>query len=386
MFNRKSVFAAACLGMLLFGISLISLGTILPALIQEYNLDKQTAGTLVSILPIGILCGSVIFGPVVDRYGYKNLLILCAFFVFIGLEGFAFANSFTLLCISIFLIGFGGGVINGGTNALVSDISSQEKGANLSLLGVFFGIGALGIPVIMGLFLKTYSYHSIIGLVGLLVLIPIIYFFTVGFPTPKHSQGLPVKAGLSLLKDPIIILTGFILFFESGLEGMVNNWSTTFLQQSKGIEEGSALYALSFVMLALTVSRLILGFLLKKMQAYIVLYICVVLAFAGALLLSYAQELPLLILGAVLLGAGFSAAFPVILGYVGEIYAELSGTAFSIVIVIALLGNTILNYLVGAVAQSAGIGSFPVILMISIVLMTVLLYSVLNKLKLKIKI
>ena len=38
----------------------------------------------------------------------------------------------------MFLFGLGGGAINGATSALVSDISEKEKGANLSLLGVFF--------------------------------------------------------------------------------------------------------------------------------------------------------------------------------------------------------------------------------------------------------
>jgi hypothetical protein len=33
----------------------------------------------------------------------------------------------------------------------VADISKDSKTANLSLLGVFFGIGALGMPFILGL-------------------------------------------------------------------------------------------------------------------------------------------------------------------------------------------------------------------------------------------
>ena len=50
----------------------------------------------------------------------------------------------------MFLFGLGGGAVNGATNALVSDISEKDKGANLSLLGVFFGLGALGMPFILG--------------------------------------------------------------------------------------------------------------------------------------------------------------------------------------------------------------------------------------------
>src|SRR5688572_5816110 len=118
------VFAAACVSLLLFGITLITLGSVLPALTKLYSLDGVGAGTLVSILPIGILCGSLIFGPIADRYGYKVLLNVSIFLSAAGLVGMSFFLNLPVLYGCVFLIGFGGGIINGGTSALVSDISS----------------------------------------------------------------------------------------------------------------------------------------------------------------------------------------------------------------------------------------------------------------------
>jgi FHS family glucose/mannose:H+ symporter-like MFS transporter len=63
---------------------------------------------------------------------------------------------------------------------------------------------------------------------------------------------------------------------------------------------------------------------------------------------------------------------------VGELYPEISGTAFSIVIVLALAGNSLLNYLVGMVSKLWGIVNFPVIIIICVVFMT-LLYSIVSK-------
>jgi hypothetical protein len=40
--------------------------------------------------------------------------------------------------------------------------------------------------------------------------------------------------------------------------------------------------------------------------------------------------------GVSLLGCGLAATFPVVLGFVGDRYAQLAGTAFSVVIVMAL--------------------------------------------------
>src|SRR6266542_2025742 len=146
MFNRTHVFAAACLGMFLFGIVFLSLGSVNNMLAERFHLDDNGIGTLTALLPFGILAGSLVFGPIVDRFGYKWLLVLCALVVFAGLEGMAFGNSKGLIQTFVFLIGFGGGGLNGATNALAADVSAGERAAKLSLLGVFFGIGALGMP------------------------------------------------------------------------------------------------------------------------------------------------------------------------------------------------------------------------------------------------
>ena len=136
--------------MLLFGISLITLGSLAPSLKTKFMLDGVASGTLFSILPIGILAGSFVFGPVCDHYGFKRILILACIAMTAGFEGIAFARSVPVLKSCVFLFGLGGGIINGSTNALIADISEKNKGANLSLLGVFFGIGALGMPLLLG--------------------------------------------------------------------------------------------------------------------------------------------------------------------------------------------------------------------------------------------
>lgn len=127
MYKKTPVFIAAFLGMLLFGISLITLGSVTPHLKTKFMLDGIAAGTLFSILPVGILCGSLLFGPVCDRYGYKLLLILACIGMFAGFEGIAYASSLGILKICVFVFGAGGGVINGATNALVADISDEKK-------------------------------------------------------------------------------------------------------------------------------------------------------------------------------------------------------------------------------------------------------------------
>src|SRR5690606_7326048 len=184
MYNRNKVFSAACIGLFLFGMTLITLGSILPSLTTKFESEGLNAGILVAVLPIGIMLGSLVFGPIVDRYGYKMLLIISVLISAISLEGLAFTNTLTLLYICIFLIGLGGGIINGGTSALVADISSDHKGASLSLMCVCFGIGALCMPLLLGCLSGYFKFTTILAAVGMFIVLPVIYFFHLKFTDP----------------------------------------------------------------------------------------------------------------------------------------------------------------------------------------------------------
>lgn len=386
MTHLRSLFISACIGMLLFGIVMISLGTINTFLAEKLNLDELTIGSLAAMLPFGILVGSLIFGPIVDRFGYKIILITCTLFIAIAIEGIAFATNFTVIQFSFFLIGLGGGAINGSTNALVADISPEHKGAKLSLLGVFYGVGALGMPVVLGTLSTYFHYNTIVKIIGLITILPVFYFGCLRFPEPKHKQSLPLKNGFRLIKEKALILIGLVLFFESGIEGITNNWTTTYLQTDIGISPDKALFALSGMVAALSLARLILGNLLKHIRPYLIVYTCLGFIITGSLNLLLISSYFASVIGLILMGIGFAAGFPVMLGYVSDLFPALSGTAFSIVFTIALIGNILINYLVGIITYNAGIHHYLTIILVSVIFMVTLFSIVCKQIRHTIKI
>ncbi len=379
MYNRRQVFWAACLGMLIFGVVLTTLGAILPSVIERFGVEMAHAGSLFLLMSFGILVGSLVFGPIVDRYGYKGLMLLCSGLILLGLEGIAFAPSFDWLRLAVLLIGLGGGVINGGANALVADISEGGRSAGLSLLGIFFGIGAVGVPFSLALLLDTFSYTSLIATVGLLVLIPILFIAAIRFPVPKQAQGFPIREGMGMLRDPVLILFGLMLFLQSGMEITVGGWTATFFQEELGLAGNRALFFLSLYWFGMMLTRLVLGGLLTRVSPAPVLSVCIGIALVGATLLLVAQSLVLGGTGIFLIGVGFAAGFPVVLGYVGDRYAALSGTAFSIVLVMALTGGMSLPYLTGVMGQAYGLRASFLIIPAGLVLLLVLFALVLRR-------
>jgi MFS transporter, FHS family, glucose/mannose:H+ symporter len=373
MFNRRQVFAAACLGMLLFGVVMTTLGAILTDVIQRFSVGAVEAGTLLSMMSIGILLGSVLFGPIVDRYGYKGLLLAGTALVLVGLQGLAFAPVFDGLRLSALLIGFGGGVLNGGTNALVADISEEGRSSGLSYLGIFFGLGAFGIPFAMGSLKAALTPTMIVALVGVLFVIPLIYFAVIRFPSPKHDQGFPIREGLRLTRDGVLILLGLMLFLQSGMEIMVGGWTTSFFTEVIALEAGTAVFYLSLFWAGIMLARIVLGNILKKMRPAVVLVGFIAVALAGALLLLASTGLTTAAPGIFLIGWGLAAGYPVILGFVADRYPRLSGTAFSIVLVIALVGGTVMPYLAGVIAEPYGMRMSFVLVPVCLVLQAGLL-------------
>lgn len=380
-YHKNLVFTAACIGMCFFGVSMITLGSVLPALVSKLGLSGLQATSLVTFLPLGMLIGSVIFGPIVDRFGHKALLVPGCIIVLLGVEGLIFFRSVPLLQVSIVGIGLGGGILNGETNALVSDISGEsEKGSRLSFLGMFYGLGALGIPSLLGILSEYYSFETILQGIGFIMLAGILFCIPVRFPTPKQAQGFPVKEGLGLLKESALLLLSLVLFFQSGIEGVCNNWSTSYLGRMTDIPANRALIVLTCMVAGLTIARMLQIVIFKKVQPAKVLPYSLILTAIGLGLLTASPGFLRAATGMVLIGMGLSPTYPVILSILGTRYPALSGTAFSIALAIALVGQTCMNGLMGMISvYDNGIALYPYMMIGSLVVMLIIFLRVPRK-------
>jgi fucose permease len=100
----------------------------------------------------------------------------------------------------------------------------------------------------------------------------------------------------------------------------------------------------------------------------------------GLLFLAIGESFNASVTGLIILGAGLAGGFPIMLGFVGNSYRELSGTAFSLVLVIALVGNIIINYCMGIIAQEYGIQHLITVAFAELFVMIVLCIFILKKL------
>ncbi|HUP12976.1 MAG TPA: MFS transporter, partial [Niastella sp.] len=170
-------------------------------------------------------------------------------------------------------------------------------------------------------------------------------------------QGFPLKQGISISGDKVLLLVAFFLFFQSSLEAIINNWTPLFLMETLGMKKGSAILALTMYVAALTAMRILLGSVFRKLDGIKVMYVSLFSILAGLIFLKLSATSGAAMYGLVLLGIGLSAGFPIMLGFIGTRFTQLPGTAFSIVLVVALVGNILVNYIAGLIAGKYGINS-----------------------------
>ena len=363
--EKNNAFAAACFGMMFFGITMVALGSVLPSLSQHLELSSVHIATLASTLTASILAGSVIFGPVCDTYGHRALFFSSCFAVVAGLAGIAIAESFEILLISYVLIGMGGGVLNGQTNTIASDLYDDEstRNARLSLLGAFYGVGAIAITLLVGTLGDIIHYQYL--LLSLVVLLGIgsVLCFKAKFPAPTHAQSFPLRDVFRMLRSPSLVFLSLVLLFESSIESVTNNLVTSYFAGMKGV-----VLLLTVMMAALTVARFFLTWLSKRMKPNVILYSFFAVLFAGFALLPAASTIAVAMIAMVLIGFGTAAIYPIVLGQLGTRFKRLSGTAFGIAISIALAGSSLINAFVGGLLLQY----YPYVMMVAVLAMAVL--------------
>ncbi|MBE0711380.1 MAG: MFS transporter, partial [Candidatus Aminicenantes bacterium] len=300
--------ASAWAGIFVFGIVMAIFGAILPSLFDRIGFGAGAAGNLFLTMNFAMLVTTLFFGPLVDRFGFKALLAVSAFLVAGAFLLLSMASTYGLVLGAAVVLGLGGGGLNGGTNALTSDLHDGDKrGSALNVLGIFFGFGALTIPFLIGTLRELLGIPKILQVATFLSLVPFVIYVVLRFPKAKQPQGFPIKEAAGIVRSPLLWLCAFILFFQSGNEFTVGGWISTYLQKTFGFGGSAAALVLAAYWAAIMSGRLLSSRIVRAVRSETLILGSAALALCAAVLMAISPSGNVAAAGAVVIGLGFAA-------------------------------------------------------------------------------
>lgn len=333
--QRTALIVTAYAGMFVFGAILLVMGSLLPSLQLSYT----RTGNLGTFPLAGILGATILVGPFLDTFGAKPALGIALTLISVALAAMPFMHSYWGLAIAALAYGFGGGVLNTATNALVSELTVSGRGAALNLLGCSFSLGALSAPLMMsslGGSIAPRFALLVLAAVTASILIAVLFL---RFPPPVQAHHR-IRSLLPVLSLPLVWLFGMVLFFESGSENCMFVWSSKLTADVLRVSPQRANLALVGLTAALGAGRLLAVLWLRWLGGRNTILLSATTAAAGAFLVYCQMGFASMVAGFVVVGLGMAAIFPTTLGLAGDRFPEETGTVFGAIMTVALVGGT----------------------------------------------
>jgi AAHS family benzoate transporter-like MFS transporter len=135
------------------GYDIFVFGAAIPLLIRDLHISPAQAGVLASLSPIGNLVGSLLFGPVADRFGRRNTVVVTAILFYTGMGFTGLSQNLAMFSFLRVLTGIGVGGSMPNVIALATEYL-PTRNRSLAISGLMSGIQVGGIAAaLLGLWI-----------------------------------------------------------------------------------------------------------------------------------------------------------------------------------------------------------------------------------------
>ena len=354
--RRWWVVALSAATFALTGACLTLPGTLLPVLLEAFQIRLVEAGSMFALQPMGYLCTVLAAAPLIGRFGMRAMLAVALFTAAAGLAGFGLVSHWIAGAVMMCLFGLGHGVFEVAANTLLITVGGERRANVLNLAHLFFGVGSLIGPLLSTRAVAAgVSWRIAFAFAGGAVATmgggwSLLAVDAVAERSPR-ADGSRRSAVRSRLAGLLALLLGLYVGVEMG----VGAWLTKYMVTVRGTTLVYAGNALSLYWLGLAVGRLILSRSSHHFREE-VLNLVLALSATGALLaalLAPGQATATVCFA--LSGLGLSGIFPAVIALGGRHHPHDTAGATSVMIAGAGLGGIVIPLLMSAVADRAGL-------------------------------
>lgn len=336
---------AACLAIFVYGMVASMLGTINPGLASKFQLDNAQTGYVALAQGIGLIIASVSVGPLIDRKGKKIGLLLGLALVAVSFFALATATGFEMIVLAMLVLGFGGGIVLTGANALGSDVSESKRATVLNFLNVFVGLGGLMTPFVAGNLLAGDAIRVAWGAAIITSATFLLHLF-LKIPPPVESPDQATGSS-DVFRHPILYVLALVIMLYTACEFGIWNWLSKYLI-NQGIQESTALNILSLgFALGLLLGRVAVAPVLIKIPPLTVTTISAVLMAITTYAMLQTSDPTIAAAAVFCAGLAMAPVFPTTVAIVAGIFKQGTATAIGFTITCGFTGVALSSPLIG---------------------------------------
>ncbi len=201
----------------------------IPTIKSTLQIDDGQLGLAIFFMALGTLLMITIAPKIILFLGVGRATAF-GLFIFLGTFIIPFsANSYNLLCLSLFLVGAFSGFTDVAMNTLVTEIEKQDKVHMMSANHGFFSLGGFIGAGIGGFFLS----ESVIPLYHLLIVVTILFILNLLIVRSyfRISSNSDEEHSFQLKNFKPLIVLALLAFFVMASEGAIVDWSALYLEK-----------------------------------------------------------------------------------------------------------------------------------------------------------
>ncbi len=361
--HRLPAAVVGCLTLLAIGWTGLLIPSLLRSIRDTFGVDDAGIGVLYFLYALAYAAGSFGGGPATERLGRPAILGGAALAHAAGLIGLGLAPTFPWFVAVSLLGGLGAGCLDGGANGVVLDLYRDGRGRAMNLLHLFFSLGALSAPLIVGLAVESgVAWQSLVIASGAAMVLIALAYLVVPMPSGRRSAERPDagaaadaaatgSASVRLLSGPLLLL-GLAVGTYVASEVGVSNWLVRFLEPAPLT---TATLALSLYWAGIAIGRLVSSAIADRFDHRRFTLACA-LAMAGTIAAAVlVPSLPLQIALFGVAGIASGPIFPMIVALGGERYPDRSAAVGGAVTGMAIFGSIIYPPAMGFLSVSVGL-------------------------------
>ncbi len=356
--RKTQLFNASCVALVVTALTFATRGSFVEAWATEFNLTHTQVGWIVGTAFWGFTLAMVFGGPLVDIIGLGRIIAIAFLCHVIGIVLTIVATGFWTLFISTLFIGVANGSVEAACNPLITSMYTDEKTRRLNRFHAWFPTGI----VIGGLI--VYLFNNI-GLtdwrwaMAIMLLPTFAYgfmFLNKKFPeTERVTSGYSYKDMLKACYSPLFLFMAFCMILTASTELGTNQWIAALLANVSD----NPILLLVWISGIMALARQFGGTFVHNTRSTVILLFSAILAFAGALMMGYAQGAVMVFASAGIFALGIAFFWPTMLGFVSENIAQSGALGLAIMGGIGFLGGAIAQPVLGAIFDAQTAASVP---------------------------